>query len=54
MIQMNCSVCVCCSAFKYLLGVNIYQQSLRRYRIAAIRVTLERSRFHPDGCELFP
>ncbi len=51
MIKTNGTAC--CSALKYLQGVNIYQQSVKRHRIPAIRATLERSTFHPDGCEPF-
>ena len=52
MIKINDAAC--CSALKYLQGVNIYHQSVKRHRIPAIRVTLKRDTFHSDGCELFP
>lgn len=50
MIKINGTAC--CSSLKYLQGVNIYQQSVKRHRIAAIRATLERGMARPDGCEL--
>lgn len=50
MIKINGTAC--CSSLKYLQGVNIYQQSVKRHRIAAIRATLERGTPRPDGCEL--
>lgn len=51
MIKINGAAC--CSALKYLQGVNIYQQSLKRCRITAIKPPQERSTSHTDGCEPF-
>lgn len=51
MIKINGAAC--CSALKYLQGVNIYQQSLKQCRITAIKPPQERSTSHTDGCEPF-